>query len=144
MYKGDGTHDKGWPDARYWISFKGMWEGNLHIMERSCSQLFDTPNNSQQEMKDLHDAINQVAHETRVDHRYILSIILQETGGCVRGNTDKADGANTNTGLLKALNGKNSCHDGNKVTVPCPKDNIVGQIRDGGKFSPLPESLLRY
>lgn len=32
----------------------------------------------------IYNAIQQVALETKVDHRFILATIIQESGGCVR------------------------------------------------------------
>lgn len=83
-------------------------------------------------MTDLYDAIKQVAHETRVDHRYILAAVIQETKGCVRAATTTTGDAH-NVGLLQDFKGNYTCNDGSKVQTPCPKEQILGMIRDGGK-----------
>ena len=52
-------------------------------MFASCTQ-FGVPNDNGPEVGDIFDAIQQVALETKLDHRFILAIIMQESGGCVR------------------------------------------------------------
>lgn len=107
-----------------------MWITNAHIVARSCDLWYNEPNNSEQETTDLYDAIKQVAHETRVDHRFIFAAVIQETRGCVRA---AANVSADNPGILQAYKGAHSCNSNGKVSNPCPKDQILGMIRDGGE-----------
>lgn len=119
-----------------WVSFNEMWITNAHIIARSCDLWYKEPNNSDQEMSDLYDAIKQVAHQTRVDHRFILAAIMQETRGCVRANSTTVDNV-VNSGLLQSYKGSNTCNGNGKVLTPCPAANILGQVNDGGEFATL-------
>jgi hypothetical protein len=75
-------------------------------------------------------AIEQVAAETGVDHRFILAVILQESAGCVRVPT--TGGANPNPGLMQSHAGSNTCNNGNGlITNPCPQATITGMVTDG-------------
>lgn len=47
------------------------------MMFGSCSLVFQVPNNSGPEIGAIWNAIQQVATETRVDHRFILAVMLQ-------------------------------------------------------------------
>lgn len=132
QYTGNGSVAEGWPSSLQWVSFNDMWVANQHIISRSCSQLYDTANNSDQEIQDLYDSIKQVAHQTRVDKRFILAAILQETKGCVRAKTSTSPDGITNPGLLQSFKGNYSCNDNGKVQNPCPKDQILGMVTDGG------------
>lgn len=87
-------------------------------------------------MQDLKDAINQVAHESRVDHRFILALVLQESHGCVRAESQLHTDGSTNSGMLQALSGAYTCNEKGHVKGPgrCTKEWIVGQIRDGSKY----------
>lgn len=110
-----------------------MWITNAHLVARSCDLWWKQPNMNQQEISDLYDAIKQVAHETRVDHRFIFASIMQESRGCVRVNSTVVDNIK-NTGVLQSYKGSHTCNDnGKNVLNPCPSDNILGQVRDGGK-----------
>ena len=60
-----------------------MFNDNKAIMSTSCSA-FGVPNNSGPEIGSIYNAIQKVAAESKVDHRYILAVIMQESGGCVR------------------------------------------------------------
>lgn len=129
-YTGDGSRTDGWPGVESWVSFNEMWITNAHIIARSCDLWYKQPNNDMQETQDLYDAIKQVSHETRVDHRFIFAIVIQETKGCVRAATNTDNNAD-NTGLLQDYKGAYSCNNNGKVQTPCPKDQILGMIRDG-------------
>jgi len=136
MYTGNGSREAQWPAQEWWVSFNEMWITNLHIIERSCDLLYKQPNNNAQETQDLYDAIKQVAHETRVDHRFILAAVMQETMGCVRAESSASPDGIHNPGLLQSFKGTYTCNDNGKVSNPCPKDQILGMIRDGGKQRP--------
>jgi hypothetical protein len=105
-----------------------MWKNNQAILGESCSQ-FGQQNNSPQEINNLQLAIQQVAQETKVDNRFILSIILQESKGCVRAPTTNY-GVN-NPGLMQDHDGAATCFG----VSPCPAATIYQMVRDGSKSS---------
>lgn len=135
MYTGNGSIAAGWPAQESWVSFNEMWITNQHLITRSCDLLYKQPNNNAQEMSYLYDAIKQVAHETRVDHRFILAVVMQETKGCVRAASSTAADGTHNPGLLQSFKGTHTCNNDGKVQNPCPQDQILGMIRDGGKLT---------
>lgn len=132
FYSGDGSASDGWPSVLSWISFNDMWTTNQHVMQRSCDIYYNTSNNSADELTNLRYAIKQVAQETRVDHRFILAAVMQETKGCVRAVTSVSQDGVRNPGILQDFKGSYSCNDNGKVQNPCPHDQILGMIRDGG------------
>ena len=95
--------------------------------------LYNVANNNAQETLDLYDAIKQVAHETRVDHRFIFAAIIQETKGCVRAASTTASDGTHNPGLLQSYKGTYSCNQNGTVMNPCPMDQILGMVRDGSE-----------
>jgi hypothetical protein len=87
---------------------------------------------SDQEINDLKGAIRQVSQQTRVDHRFILAAVMQETQGCVRAKTSTSpDGTVQNPGILQSFNGTHSCNQNGKVSTPCPQKEILGMVLDG-------------
>ena len=132
FYSGNGSAAAGWPSRLQWLSFNDMWTVNKHLMTRSCSKLYEAPNNSDDEMQALYDTIQTVSHQTMVDHRFILATIMQETKGCVRAKTTVSpDGKVRNPGLLQDHDGSHSCNENGKIQTPCPKDQILGMVLDG-------------
>lgn len=128
-----------------WGSFNDLWTANQHIISRSCDTLYNATNNSDQETQDLYNAIKEVSRTTRVDHRFILAVIMQETKGCVRAGTTKSPDGIVNPGLLQSFKGTHSCNQDGKVQSPCPTDQILGMVQDGGMsqcIKLLPEGLL--
>lgn len=109
-----------------------VWTANSHVISRSCDILYNTPNLSPDETQSLYNAIQSVAHTTRVDHRFIFAIIMQETKGCVRASTSVSpDGTVRNPGIMQDHEGTHSCNNKDKVLTPCPDDQILGMITDG-------------
>lgn len=108
-------------------------------MRSSCGSIKDhsgktVANDSEDEIGKIYDAIQQVAKETYVDHRFILAIILQESGGCVRVSTTNY--GVRNPGLMQDHNGDATCNsDKSPYTVqnPCPANVITQMVRDGSK-----------
>lgn len=135
MYEGNGSLASGWPSELSWVSFNNLWVASQSTIARSCDILYQAPNMSDQEIQDLYDSIKNVARETRVDHRFILAAIMQETKGCVRAKTSVSpDGTVVNPGLLQSFRGTHSCNDEKgKVQTPCPREIIEGMVRDGGE-----------
>lgn len=88
MYWGDGSREAGWPTQEQWVSFEDMWNANKNkILRRSCGWNNWGQENSEAEIGALYDAIQQIARETKVDHRFILAVVIQESKGCVRVTT---------------------------------------------------------
>lgn len=133
VYSGSGSTQDGWPTASQWATFDVMWSNALNIMKTSCSNLDPpTPNNSQQENQDIQDAINSQASATKVDPRFILAVVMQESNGCVRVKTTVSpDGTVTNPGLMQDHDGDHTCNDGKTIQNPCPQAQIQGMIADG-------------
>ena len=61
------------------MGFEDLWNNNLYYMQNTCEWAGYGPNNSDQELQEMHDAIQQVSNEALVDPRFILAIILQES-----------------------------------------------------------------
>lgn len=101
-----------------------MWKNNQDVISQSCSQ-FGQANPSEREISDLREAVQQVAGETLVDHRFILAIIMQESKGCVRVPT--TNWGVSNPGLMQGHGGIGTCYG----IDPCPKSSIVQMIEDG-------------
>ncbi|EEA19834.1 hypothetical protein TMatcc_009975 [Talaromyces marneffei ATCC 18224] len=124
QYAGDGSVAAGWPSSSQWVSFQDMWETSKPSIATSCAQ-FNQPNPTDEEITNLHEAIQQVARQTFVDHRFILAIIMQESKGCLRAPTTNW-GVN-NPGLMQDHGGTGTCYGVN----PCPRESIVQMLLDG-------------
>jgi hypothetical protein len=76
-------------------------------------------------------AIEQVAAETGVDHRFILAVILQESGGCVRVPT--SNWGVRNPGLMQSHDGSHTCNSDitGVISNPCSQATITGMVTDG-------------
>ncbi|SLM39883.1 glycoside hydrolase [Lasallia pustulata] len=97
-------------------------------MFSSCSQ-FNQAENSGSEVDAIYDAIESVATATQVDHRFILAVIMQESGGCVRVPTN--NWGVRNPGLLQDHNGAGSCNDNGQVQTPCPAIVVHQMVSEG-------------
>ncbi|KAK0614899.1 exo-beta-1,3-glucanase, partial [Bombardia bombarda] len=130
MHWGAGTAGEGWPTRSQWVSFENMFNNNKNLMFSSCSQ-FGQPNDSGPEIGAIWDSIQQVASETAVDHRFILAVILQESGGCARAPTSNF--GVRNPGLMQCHNGDGTCNSDitGQVQNPCPTGVITQMIREG-------------
>lgn len=103
------------------------WEANKDaVIAKSCSNNGWGKDNSATETANIKSAIEKVAKESKVDHRFILAVVLQESKGCVRVPTT-ANGVN-NPGLMQSYQGTGTCY--GKST--CSDSEIVQMIRDGG------------
>ncbi|KAJ5752704.1 hypothetical protein N7520_009621 [Penicillium odoratum] len=126
---GNGMVADGWPGIDQWVeSFEAMFENNKGVISISCSQ-WGLPNNSEGETEFIHDAIQQVAHSSGVDARFILSIVMQESKGCVRVQT--TDNGVVNPGLMQSHDGSGSCNKDGAIQNPCPESEIHQMIMDG-------------
>ncbi|KAK4508541.1 hypothetical protein PRZ48_002280 [Zasmidium cellare] len=142
-YYGDGSSNDGWPNMSQWVSFNYIWQANYNNIQGSCSQ-YGVPNNSDDEMNDLYAAINNVADQYNIDHRYILAEILTESSGCVRVPTTGGQSTGIwNPGLLQDYDGYYTCNcetyngvsnqygETCGVVSPCPMDTIQNMVREG-------------
>ncbi|GAD98869.1 hypothetical protein PMAA_009950 [Paecilomyces variotii No. 5] len=137
MYWGDGSAAAGWPSIDQWVSFEDMFNNNKVVMRTSCEGIQDHYGNSvsddsEDEIGKIWDAIEQVAQETFVDHRFILATIMQESGGCVRVSTTNY--GVRNPGLMQDHDGDATCNSDiapYTVQTPCPPDVITQMVRDG-------------
>lgn len=154
QYCGNGAK---YPPASKWVSFENMYEllfrlcccggyglnnetvadndlyrfnNNKQIMFSSCNQ-YSQANDNGPEVGSIYNAIQQVAMETKVDHRFILAVILQESGGCVRVPTSNF--GVRNPGLMQDHNGDATCNSDitGVVQNPCPQDVITRMVREG-------------
>lgn len=129
VFGGNGLVSDGWPALDQWIqNFEDMFEDNKATMSESCAQ-WSVPNNSDDENTSIKNAINQVAESSGIDARFILSIVMQESNGCVRVHT--TDNGVTNPGLMQSHDGTGSCNKDGNVQNPCPEEQIVQMIKDG-------------
>lgn len=99
-------------------------------MFASCDQ-FGQADDTGDEVGAIYDSIQQIASETLVDHRFILAVIMQESGGCVRVPTSNY--GVRNPGLMQDHDGDGTCNSDitGQVQNPCPTDTIMQMIREG-------------
>ncbi|EXJ67761.1 uncharacterized protein A1O5_09107 [Cladophialophora psammophila CBS 110553] len=130
-YSGDGSASAGWPEMAQWVSFEDMFNANKNFMRVSCVNLGSDngPDNSDEEIDQIWDAVQSASSQTNVDHRFILAILLQESNGCVRVRT--TDNGVPNPGLMQAHNGGFSCNTNGNIQTPCPASEITGMVLDG-------------
>ncbi|TKA32818.1 hypothetical protein B0A50_01043 [Salinomyces thailandicus] len=140
QFNGDGTEAAGWPAISDWVSFDYMFDANRANMQASCAQ-WGVPNDSDDEIADMMDAILDIALATGVDARFILAIVMQESTGCVRVITTQY--SHFNPGLMQSHNGTGTCNTNNAalglpgvvydgtVQTPCPTSEITQMIEDG-------------
>ncbi|RFU72700.1 glycoside hydrolase [Trichoderma arundinaceum] len=129
LYLGDGTTGSGWPDQSRWVSFENMFNNYKNIMFSSCENIAGQANDSGPEVGAIWDGIQQAAAATGVDHRFILAVIMQESGGCVRVQTTNF--GVRNPGLMQDHNGAATCNENGNVQNPCPSATIYQMITDG-------------
>jgi hypothetical protein len=128
-FLGNGDPSEGWPKQTQWVNFRSMWSANLaNVISKSC-EVLGKINNSEQENTDLELAIQSVAKSSGVDERFVLAIVMQESGGCVRAPT--SNNGIINPGLMQSHDGAQSCYNVN----PCPSGQIVGMIGDDSLLS---------
>lgn len=107
-YNGDGTSGN-FPTIDNWVNFLDMWNNNNASMLTACSDLGYDTDNTADDVGNIWDAIDTVATETELDHRFILAVVLQESGGCVFVKTTYSDAPNP--GLMQSYDGSGSCYD---------------------------------
>ncbi len=106
------------------------FNNNKGLMFQSCSQ-FGQADDSGPEVGAIWNSIESVAQSTGVDHRFILAVIMQESGGCVRAPTTNY--GVRNPGLMQDHNGSGTCNSDltGLVQNPCPSSEIQQMIADG-------------
>lgn len=109
-------------------------------MGQSCTQ-YGVPNNSDQEIRDLYDAINQASSETSLDARFIYAVIMEESSGCVRAPTTSY--GVRNPGVMQSHNGVGTCNDKGVVQNPCPSSVILQMVRDGASGTSSGDGLVQ-
>lgn len=130
MYWGSGSTADGWPDKSRWVSFENMFNNYKNQMFQSCGwENPPQPNNSGPEVGAIWDGIQKAAAATGVDHRFILAVLMQESGGCVRVHTTNY--GVRNPGLMQDHNGDATCNENGWVQNPCPNDTIYKMISEG-------------
>ncbi|KAL8243713.1 hypothetical protein R6Q59_009971 [Mikania micrantha] len=97
-------------------------------MFHSCS-IFSQPRDTDAEIAAIFNGIQQVALETKIDHRFILAIMMQESAGCVRVST--TGHTYRNPGLMQDHEGNATCNENGYAPFPCPNGTITQMIRDG-------------
>ncbi|KAJ5949549.1 hypothetical protein N7454_001133 [Penicillium verhagenii] len=122
FYSGDGSVAAGWPAKSQWFN------NNKNTMFSSCGW-WGEADNSGPEVGEIWNAIEAQAAATYVDHRLILAVIMQESGGCVR--APSTYGSVRNPGLMQSHDGTGTCNDNNNVQNPCPNSEIDQMIADG-------------
>jgi len=60
-----------------------MWNNSIPAMKSACSNHKLSPDNTYEQIGQLWNAIQQVASDSFVDHRFILATVLQESTGCM-------------------------------------------------------------
>ena len=120
-YTGD---ESSFPATDAWVSFSDMWDANLNTLKTSCGYLNEGPDNSPEIIQDIYDAIQDRAQASKVDHRFIFAVILQESNGCPRVGHTVSSGGTTNPGLMQSHNGDAF----NKWHV---RDSIFAMVQDG-------------
>jgi len=115
-----GTVDQ-FPSPSEWVSFDSMWEANLPILSTSCSW-WNQEENTPHQLEMMRNYTQMVARASHVDHRAILAIILQESGGCLRVPT-------TNNGVVNP--GIMQSHNGAAFNPAAPASTIHQMIVDG-------------
>lgn len=130
LYLGDGSTGSGWPDQSRWVSFENMFNNYKDQMFASCGNLNPPQaNDSGPEVGAIWDGIQSAAAATGVDHRFILAIIMQESGGCVRVQTTNF--GVRNPGLMQDHDGAATCNENGDVQNPCPSATIYQMISEG-------------
>ncbi|KAF3921021.1 hypothetical protein AA313_de0200378 [Arthrobotrys entomopaga] len=91
------------PSQSQWISFDAMFNANIPLMKQSCGWNNWGPDNTDHLIGYIRTYIEQVARASRVDHRAILAVIMQESGGCLCVPT--TNNGVINPGIMQSHNG---------------------------------------
>jgi len=124
----------GFPDKSQWVEFDAMFNFAKDAMTNSCANLGASafgPGDSDEQIGEIYNAIQQVAESSLVDHRFILAVIMQESIGCVNvGTTPNPDPSQPhNPGLMQSNNGVTFV--GNSASTSDQQASITQMIIDG-------------
>ncbi|KAL8803983.1 MAG: hypothetical protein Q9182_002855 [Xanthomendoza sp. 2 TL-2023] len=128
LYTGNGSIAAGWPHKADWTSYEEMFNTNIPLIINSCKIWHVTPN-TLDEILAIHNATLTISTATNTDPRFILAVILQESGGCVRVPTSFY--SLRNPGLMQSHNGPATCNEDADPIYPCPYATIEEMIREG-------------
>jgi hypothetical protein len=81
FHKGDGSTGAGWPSKKHWASFDSLWNANTKAMRESCGNNGWGADDTEAEINHIRSAIEDVAKASKVDNRFILATIMQESVG---------------------------------------------------------------
>jgi len=142
LYLGDGSANNGWPSIDRWMPFDDLFARNQPLMTQSCSQ-FNVANDIQSETSEIYSAVQAISSQTGVDRRFILAIIMQESGGCVRVPT--TNWGVRNPGIMQSHNGQGTCNSDvtGIVSNPCPQDQVTQMVSDGAAGTPSGDGLIQ-
>ncbi|KAL1871068.1 hypothetical protein Daus18300_004813 [Diaporthe australafricana] len=110
QYSGPASN---FPNSSEWASYDNLWKENERLMKF---------HDSASEIALIKKSIETVAKESGVDHRVILCIIVQESGGNPRVKT--TNNGVRNPGLMQS-------HNGAEFNPKDPAGSILQMIRDG-------------
>ncbi|KAL8934828.1 MAG: hypothetical protein Q9216_005716, partial [Gyalolechia sp. 2 TL-2023] len=128
LYTGDGSIAAGWPHKADWMSYDEMFTANVPLLSKSCA-LYHVALNNPDEIASIHNATQIISLQTNTDPRFILAVIMQESGGCVRVPTSYYSARNP--GLMQSHNGPATCNEDATPVTPCPYPTIEEMIREG-------------
>lgn len=98
----------GWenfPPSSEWVEFDAMWDYTKKAMLSGCGDIGISPEDSEKQIGEIWNAIQQVAINSLVDHRYILATIMQESTGCVYVDTTTDPDGDPNPGIMQSAGG---------------------------------------
>ncbi|KAH8810978.1 hypothetical protein F5884DRAFT_263494 [Xylogone sp. PMI_703] len=132
----------GWqsyPPSSQWIQFDDMFNQYKDVMKQGCGNLGISPQDTDEQIGQIWNAIQQVAQSSLVDHRFILATIIQESLGCVHvGNTN--NGVN-NPGLMQSHDG--SSFIGNQASWDQQQASITQMVIDGTQGTTAGDGLVQ-
>lgn len=95
-------------------------------MRKSCTNLGDGADNTDQELDTLKATVKDLADQAGISTAFAYAIMQQESGGCVRVHT--TSWSVQNPGLFQSHEGQGTC---NATPVPCPQSEIHQMVQDG-------------
>lgn len=115
------------PASSQWEDFSSLWSFNAGLMGG---------NDSQSEINDIGQSIQQVASESGFDPRAILCIIMQESGGNVNVGDTTSPGGVKNTGIMQS-------HDGVDFDPNNAAGSILQMIKNGTEGTSSGDGLVQ-
>lgn len=131
FYSGPASN---FPTTDKWVSFDDMFNANIPLMQGSCVWNNWGPANTMTNVNRMKRYINNVARDSMMDHRVILAIIMQESGGCLHVPT-------TNNGVINP--GIMQSHNGAAFDPSKPVTTIRQMIIDGVQGTAYGDGLVQ-